>query len=116
MSPELYSLLLMVFATFFGGLGALLLKIGANSITLQKNLSFIYENRFLFLGLACCGSGLFFNILAYRKSDFSLIFPLTSLNYVWSSFFAFIYLKEELSMNKVYSLLLIIIGIILILS
>jgi len=116
MSPEFHSLSLMIIATFLGGSGALLLKIGVDSFKFEKKFSIINENRYLFIGLAIWGLGILFNVFAYHKSDFSRVFPLTSLNYVWSSLFAFAFLKEEFNKAKLYSLFFIILGIIFIMQ
>ena len=44
----------------------------------------------------------------------SVLYPLVSLGYIWALLWSVLFLKERLTRNKVFGLLLIVLGIVLI--
>jgi uncharacterized membrane protein len=101
----------MCIVTLFGALGSLFFKFALNS---SNNILRLIKNKYFYLG----GVFFLFGFLSYlvflRRYEVSFIFPMTSLTYIWSTFFSFKYLKEKINLYKIIAVLLIITGVILI--
>jgi len=53
-------------------------------------------------------------VVGLRHGELSVLYPLVSLGYIWALLWAALFLKEPITRNKVYGLLLIVLGIVLI--
>lgn len=114
MNVILSSLILIINATLFAAIGSVYLKIGSDKIVTRGNIiTLIRKNYHLLLGLAGYSLGAVFNILAYKNSELAIIYPLTSLAYIWSLLMARKILKEKITVLKTIGISLIIIGVFL---
>ena len=100
-------LLLALFGSIFGALSMLFLKISMLKKKLMKNLILI---ALIF------GIGLIFGVLALRFGNLSIIYPITSLVYVWTVILSKYVLKEDVKLKEVLGVIFIILGIILIVN
>lgn len=98
------SVLLM---TLLGSLGALLFKRGADGITGLRSL--ILSPR-LWLGGCCYLAGAALNIGLLRGHDYSVIYPLTSLTYVWSLTLSAALLHERVTARKLLGVAAVCLG------
>lgn len=104
--------LLILFYTFLSSLAAFFLK----KISNNKNLSIksilldinIYIGGFLYFVSAIL------TIIALMELPYNIVYSLSALTYVWSIIVAKMFFDEKLSMNKVLSILLIILGVCLV--
>jgi len=87
---------LMVICTLFSAAGQILQKYGALQIDFQSPLSIV--NMPLFLGLASYAAGAGVMLIALKKGELSLLFPILATSYVWVSVFSPLLFPED-SMN-----------------
>lgn len=90
----LLSVLLM---TLCGSLGALFFKRGAQRMTTLRSL---ITSPQLWLGGCFYLVGALLNILLLRTYAYSLVYPLTSLTYVWSLVLSALILRERVGVRK----------------
>ena len=96
--------------TFLGAVGSLGLKKGSAG---AKGLMSLIFNRW-FLG----GGFLYFisavlDIWLLRYLPYVLVLPLTAMTYIWSTALAGIFLRERVTKTKMFGLLLLVSGMIL---
>lgn len=90
--------------TFLGALGGLMLKkVSTVSGGSTKLVFFI-------LGCAFYGLGAILNVLALKLAPYTVVFPLSSVTYIWTFVFSYFYLKESLNRYKLIGLSLILLG------
>lgn len=89
--------------TLMGAYGSLCFKKAATQSSVRK----IIEGVFWY------GSGMIINILALKFYDYTLVFPLTALTYVWSFFFGTKILHEPYNKYNITGLILVCCGAIL---
>lgn len=97
--------------TLLGSFGALSLKL---SIDKESNIM-----QSALCPLFYLGAGLYFlsallNIYVLKYLQYSVVLPLTSITYIWTMIFSYIYLKERITVYKIVGILLIILGVIFI--
>ena len=86
--------LLMIACTIFTSAGQLLWKAGALKITLYNPLS--YFNVPFVLGCVLYVIGSLLLILALRKGDLSVLYPIVATSYVWVSILAPFFFPAEI--------------------
>jgi uncharacterized membrane protein len=101
----------MIGITLIGAFGSFFLKQGSNRLenTLQSFIT--NKNLMVGIGLYVLSTGLY--IVLLKKVDLSLLYPLTSLSYVWVIILSKIMLKEHVGKHKLAGTALIICGIII---
>lgn len=75
--------------------------------TLSFNRKFV---TYLFLGGLFYGIGAILNIIALQHAPYTIIFPLTSLTYIWTLVISYVFLNEVITKRKFFGIFLIIIG------
>jgi drug/metabolite transporter (DMT)-like permease len=106
------SMVLVGIASLIGSFGALFLKTGAAK--LNRGLRYLFLNGQLALGVALFVASSLAYVVGIRHGELSVLYPLVSLGYIWALLWAALFLKEPITRNKVYGLLLIVLGIVLI--
>ncbi len=104
------SVLLVFFCTLIGAAAQVLLKLGANSIAKATPVQII-TNPSLFVGYALYGISTMLLVLALRKGQLSLLYPVISLTYVWVTLLSMLVFKETLTLAKGAGLAIVIIGV-----
>jgi uncharacterized membrane protein len=109
MMAELWAIGLVVLATIVGSFGPLFLKRGSGKI----RFSFIgmMRNRSLFLGFFLYGVATILFIPALRGGDLSVLYPITSLSYVWVSLLSMVFLGEKMNRLKWGGVAFIVLGV-----
>ncbi|MGB9748372.1 MAG: EamA family transporter [Candidatus Woesearchaeota archaeon] len=102
---------LVIIATMMGAFGSLFLKFGSKKKTGLRELLRNYE---LIIGFLLYGSSTIPFIAALKFGELSYVYPLTALSYVWVTLISKKYLNEKITANKIFGIVLIIIGVILI--
>lgn len=109
MSDLTFALLLVIAGTFLGAYGAFLLKRGADNSEFRFHYFRLDPRIILGLGLYFLASVMY--IVALRHTELSLLYPVTSLTYLWATFLAAWRLNEPISTGKVIGLILVLAGI-----
>ncbi len=90
-------ILLVLIMTLLGSLGALFLKLGSVKITNVK--AFVTAPQ-IWIGGCFYLAGALLNIYLLRGYSYSVVYPLTSLTYVWSLILSALLLHEKVTMQK----------------
>lgn len=98
------SVLLM---TLFGSLGALFLKRGSAKASKLKSLVTTPQ---IWLGGLFYLAGALLNIYLLRGYSYSVVYPLTSLTYVWSLVLSALLLHERVTVQKLFGIAAICLG------
>lgn len=104
---------LVIFSAFLGAIGATLLKKSTEKL-IRVTLKGLFTNKYLILG------GLFFvtssiiYIFTLRKGDLSVMYPIVSTTYIWTTVFSVKYIGEKMNLWKYAGLVAILLGVILI--
>ncbi len=101
---------MVVVATLIGSVGAFLLKKGAAKIKSFKIKSII-RNLQLISGLGLYAFSTVFYVISLKMGDLSVLYPLTSLSYIWTTFFSAKFLREKMNIFKYSAMAMIVIGI-----
>ncbi len=93
--------------TLIGALGAFLLKSGMDQV---NGLEDLVKNPRLYLGGCCYLAGAGLNILLLHKLDYSVLYPMTALTYVWSMGLSAVFLGERVTRRKLVGVAAILAG------
>ena len=93
--------------TLCGSFGALFFKRGASDVT---SLQTMVASPKLWLGGCFYLAGAVMNILLLRVYAYSVVYPLTSLTYVWSLALSAVLLHERVSARKLLGVAAICLG------
>jgi uncharacterized membrane protein len=106
------ALALVIFGTFLGSVGALMLKKGSGRSS--GGVFGILKNRSLILGFVLYGLSAVPFIIALKFGPISVLYPFTSLSYVWTIFLSMKYLGEKMNPWKWAGIALVLLGVSLI--
>ena len=109
---SLFAVGLVLIATIIGAFGALALKYGANTLTRQNKLTFL--NKRLLVGVLLYGLSSVFFLIALKNGELSVLYPLTSLSYIWISLLSVKMLGEKMNFFKWLGIGAILFGVTLI--
>lgn len=97
------SILLLITMTLFGAFGGFFFK-KASGVK-NRNISLILI--FLGTGGLLYFIGALLNILLLKKLPYSIVFPLTSVTYIWTLMISYFFLGEKITLKKVIGIVLI---------
>jgi drug/metabolite transporter (DMT)-like permease len=100
------SLLLLIVMTFLGALGGYYLKKAASQ-PIGFHVPFL---AFFAVGALLYGISAVLNIIVLQQLPYTVVFPLTSITYIWTFLLSSILLKETITRKKIAGVLFIIIG------
>ena len=109
MKTPLESILLVLLGAFIGSFGAVFLKWGASK--LHRDLRSFVTNWRLALGVALFLVSSYFFILAMRKGELSVLYPINSFAYAWTMVWSRVFFREPITRRKLGGLVLIATGI-----
>ncbi len=107
---EMWAIMLMIIGTFFAAAGSLLLKKGSEKI---KNIRTLLPKN-LIIGIIIYVISAILFIIALKGGELSILYPIASLDYIWTCFLAKKYLGEKINTYKWTGVFIIVIGISLI--
>ena len=105
-----HPVLLVFLCTVLGAAAQVLLKIGATQLVKVNPLSMLV-NPWLFCGYSLYGISTALLILALRKGQLSLLYPVISLTYVWVTVLSLILFKETMNVYKAVGLAIVVAGV-----
>lgn len=107
---NLLAMLLVLTATIIGAFGALLLKKGTDKFSFRELLT----SSLFITGLFLYGASTILYVIALRREELSVLYPLVSTSYIWTTLLSIKFLGEKMNTWKFIGLAGIIIGVILI--
>ncbi len=109
---SIFLLIPMIFImTVSGTFGALFFKQAMAKVEGRGILHLITELR-LYLGGMCYLIGALLNIVLLRHMPYSVLYPMTSLTYIWTMVVSYWVLREKINRNKIIAVALIVAGVI----
>lgn len=108
-ATELIAIIAVFFATILGAFGAIYFKKGSRNV-----LTLRFKNTKLFYGLVFYSISALMFIWALKRGELSILYPITSLSYVWVSFLSIVLVGERMNKYKWIGILFIILGVSLI--
>lgn len=93
----------MLLSSLFVCIGQLLWKLSAEGLSL-----------YLILGFLCYGTGAIFMLVAYRYGSLSVLHPMLSMSYVFSTVLGIAILGEAVGPKRIFAVALILLGVIFI--
>ncbi len=112
MSTKIWAIAVVFFATIIGSFGSLLLKFGSEHFVLSVKK--ILTNYKVIIGLFMYVIASVLFIIALRSGELTVLYPMTSLSYIWVSFLSIKFLKEKMNSFKWLGIFAIVVGVILI--
>jgi len=106
---NILAIILVLIGSFIGTFGSLYLKKGAKNFNF--NILEQIRNKQLILGIFLFVLSSIFYIYALSMEKLSLLYPLTSLTYIWVALVSVKFLGEKMNKPKWLGIALIIIGI-----
>jgi uncharacterized membrane protein len=101
---------LVLIGSFIGAVGSVVIKKGTNKYSLAR----LVTSSYLWVGLFLYGLSVVFYVIALRTEELSVVYPLVSTTYIWTTFFSVRFLSEKMNRYKWVGLLGIITGVIII--
>jgi drug/metabolite transporter (DMT)-like permease len=105
-------ILLVLAMTVIGSFGALCFKFLAAEISRRPGRKKLLLHKYLWLGGLLYVLAAVFNVLLLRVMEYSIVYPLTALTYVWTMFISRVALNEKMNVYKLLALIFIFIGVI----
>ncbi len=93
-----------------GSLANLLVKMGTNKYSFWR----LWRSSYLWGGLVLYGLSVLMYVFVLRIEELSVVYPLVSMSYIWTTIFSIRYLGEKMNKWKYIGLTGIILGIVLI--
>jgi len=106
-----FALGLVLFGCFLGGIGAVLVKKGAEDFLLKKIWK-VFSNKFLVIGFVLYSISVPFYMVALRWEELSVLYPMISTTYIWTVFFSIVFLEEKMNKWKWFGLMGIVLGVV----
>lgn len=107
-----FAILLVFISTIFAAVGSLYLKIGSKNFNM--NIVKQLKNFSLILGIFLYVISAVIFIFSLGMANVSVLYPITSLGYIWICILSVKFLKERMNPWKWAGILLIITGVVLI--
>lgn len=96
--------------TVLGAVASYFLKQAA----VHNNLITTFADKYLYYGGTLYFLSSLLNIMILKYLDYSVVFPLTSLTYIWTMLISWKFLEEKITRKKVYGICCIVLGAILV--
>lgn len=99
--------IMLLMATVFGALGGYFFKIAVSNV---DNVIKVVFHPCLYIGGILYFGGAVLNIIVLTKFPYTVVLPATAITYIWTMLISYFLLKEKITKNKIFGVLLIIIG------
>ena len=96
--------------TLIGAMGAFFLKAGMDRV---DSLISLYREPRIWLGGGCYVAGALCNVLLLRFLDYSVVYPMTAVTYVWSMALSAAFLGERIGRRKLIGVAAILAGVLI---
>ena len=101
---------LVLVSSLIGAVGTFLIKKGTN----KHSFFVLLKSKFLWIGFIFYGVSTILYLWALSQEDLTIIYPLVSTAYIWTTIFSVKYLGEKMNDYKWLGLVGIILGVVLI--
>jgi len=108
MPTTILSIILVIISSIIAGIGGFLFKGASKNLSLKFRK--LLTNYKLILGFLFFGLAVIVYIIALKNGELNVIYPISSLTYVWSTLLAKKYLKEKINIYKWFGIALILLG------
>ncbi len=105
------SIALVVLCTVIGAAAQILMRWGADRLTLETGLSGVLTNWPLLAGYACLGLNTLLLIVALRDGQLSVLYPIIALTYVWVTILSPMFFPDTINIYKIIGVGLIVAGV-----
>lgn len=106
----LSAMAVVIVSSFIGALGGLFIKKGAKTFSL--NILKLLRNNHIICGIFLYAISAILAILALKKNPLSVIYPLASTQYIWTTLFSVRFLHENMNIMKWLGISCVILGVI----
>lgn len=96
--------------TLIGAMGAFFLKTGMDR---ADSLPKVFQIPQIYLGGCCYLAGAGLNILLLRRMDYSVLYPMTAVTYIWSMLLSAAFLEERLNRRKLIGVAAVVLGVVI---
>ena len=96
--------------TLVGAMGAFFLKAGMDRV---DSLPSLFRTPKIYLGGCFYLAGALLNILLLRRLDYSVLYPMTAITYVWSMGLSAAFLGERLTGRKLAGVACVLAGVVI---
>jgi multidrug transporter EmrE-like cation transporter len=108
-------MLLVLFCTFVNAASQVFIKKGTASLgahpSMLETAVGIFTQPMLFAGYALLGASTVLFVLALRKGELSLLYPVLTLGYVWVTLLAVFIFQDSINPLKIAGVVVIISGV-----
>jgi drug/metabolite transporter (DMT)-like permease len=114
---KLTIVILMFISTIIGAVGSLFLKIGAEHFHIRLNIKGIVnilKNWKIIFGLGLYALATVAFIYLLKSEELSMLYPMTSVSYIFIAIFSAMFLKEKINVYKIFGIMLIVFGVVLV--
>lgn len=101
-------LLLTGLMTLLGAFGAYFFKKTTGN---ASGLLLLLQSPWLYLGGGFYVAGALLNVLLLRYMDYSVLYPMTAITYIWTLFISRLFLREKITGRKMLGVLCICAGV-----
>lgn len=98
--------------TWMGALGAYFFKLGMGGED-KFSIKKLLECPWIYLGAGFYIGSAALNIWLLRVFDYTVLYPMTAITYVWTLILSVCVLKERLTLRKLFAICFIVLGVIL---
>lgn len=99
----------VIFMTFIGALGALLFKKSTSKI---DKIRCLLHDPYFYLGCFLYALSALMNMILLRFMDYTILYPMTAVTYIWSQALSYKFMGELITKNKLAGVMLICIGVV----
>jgi multidrug transporter EmrE-like cation transporter len=114
-SQQIKAMLLVLFCTFVNAASQVFIKKGTVSLgahpSLVETAVGIFTRPMLFSGYALLGASTVMFVLALRRGELSLLFPILTLGYVWVTILSVLIFHDSMNLFKIAGVAVIISGV-----
>jgi len=104
------SLMLVLIGSFLGAVGTLFIKKGTSACSFWK----LWRTKYFWGGMFLYVFSTLFYVIALRSEELSVVYPLVSTTYIFTTYLSVKYLGEKMNKWKWIGLIGIIVGVVLI--
>lgn len=112
MTTTWFGIGIVAFATLISALGPIFMKKGATQFSLDPRK--LIKNLNVILGCGFFGISAILFVIGLRYGELSVLYPLTSLSYIWACLLSIKFLNEKMNKHKWLGIACIVIGVMLI--
>jgi len=103
-------IIMLIIMTASGTFGALFFKKGITKMK-ELNIFVLLITPEIYIGVAFYLIGTAFNIILLKHIPYTILYPMTSLTYIWTMIVSNIVLKEKINKNKIIATAFITAGV-----